>query len=202
MRKQQIIFDCQVEKLTSDDEIIEENWNDMLVLGTIIDNDVHSFAHYQYVHGYEMAIRLIFDACASADNYMAYRDQMCHPYLYLCRHTIELIIKELLDKYRLDVEYNHGLEKPWNALKEYIGGVVRGKNVNIALDNMSTYIDAWQIFDENSTRNRYPVGKNKSNFEERTAINIQQSYELFNKFIKQMDIIEREIEKIQIRFLR
>lgn len=200
MRKQQIIFDCQVEKLTSDDEIIEENWNDMLILGTPIDNDTHSFAHYQYVHGYEMAIRLIFDACASADNYMAFRDQMCHPYLYLCRHTIELKIKALLNKYSLDVEYNHGLEEAWNSLKEYIGGVVRGINVKIALDNMSTYICAWQRFDESSTRNRYPVGKTKPSFEHRSAINIQQSYELFKKFIKQMDIFEREIEKIQYSY--
>ena len=200
MRKRQIVFDCQVEKLTSDDVIIEENWNDVLVLGTAIDNVSHSYAHYKYVHGYEMAIKLVYEACASADNYMAYRDQMCHPFLYLCRHTVELKIKELLNKYSLDVDRDHCLEENWNALKEHISGVIRGKNVNIALDSMSTYISAWQRFDKESTRNRYPDGKNKSNFEKRTAINIQQSYDLFTKFMKQMDIFESEIQKIQYGF--
>lgn len=190
-----MIFNTKVENLTSEAEIGEENWNDMLVLGTSIDNCLNGFAHYQYIHGYEMAARLIYEACIDEGNYLAERDQLLHPYLFLCRHTIELRIKALLKKYCSHTELSHNLKSIWKALAEYIVKISSGRNVSIVLENLSSYIDAWELMDYCATRNRYPEQKAELSYKKRTAISIREFNDLFEKFCKQMKILEHEIEK-------
>ena len=200
LRKRQIVFNTKVESLTSDADITEETQNDILLLGSVFDSYTRDFTHYKYINGYRMAVRLVFEACANADIYLASRDQMCHPYLYLCRHTIELKVKALLKKYCSEMEFSHDLESNWNTLAEYIVRISSGRNVKIVLENLSTYIKSWDLFDKSATRNRYPERKNESNFEKRIAINVLECNILFENFFKQIDIIEREIEIMKTGF--
>jgi len=92
------------------------------------------------------------------------------------------------------------LESNWDTLAEYIYRTSGGRNVKIVLENLSTYIKAWQLFDKSSTRNRYPDRKNEPNFEKKMAINIRECNDLFEKFCNQMDILEREIDKVKYGF--
>ncbi len=45
------------------------------------------------------------------------RDQLCIPMLFLCRHTIELTIKMVIESITKKVEKGHELDKLWNKLK-------------------------------------------------------------------------------------
>ena len=194
MRKQQIVFDCQVDSIT-EMRSNENNINNLLCPITIVDKISDTHTQYKYIAGYQMATELIYDACMENDRPVTQKDHLSYPYLFMCRHTIELMIKKLLVKYGLSWDANHNLVKNWETLRGHINKTIRGTNVKIVLDNVTTYVLAWQMFDEKSTRNRYPIRNKKKTPYKAFSIDIVQLNELFLKYMKQMEILEREIDK-------
>ncbi len=47
-------------------------------------------------------------------------NQMCMPFLYLCRHTLELLIKAVLNSKQGNVKKIHKLQELWNELKNEV----------------------------------------------------------------------------------
>ncbi len=48
-------------------------------------------------------------------------DQTCMPFLFSCRHLIEITIKYKLKNLGVSYKYNHGIASLWNKLKTVVG---------------------------------------------------------------------------------
>lgn len=82
-------------------------------------------------------------------------NQMCMPFLYMCRHTVELAIKYRLKQ--LGIKYNriHRLNELWDTLKE------NQRNTNEDFDLLIETID---VIDNDGCKLRYAVDKNDDEY--------------------------------------
>lgn len=79
-------------------------------------------------------------------------NQMCMPFLYMCRHTVELAIKYRLKQ--LGVKYN-SIHKLWNTLKE------NEKNTD---EDFDLLIETLNVIDNDGCKLRYAVDKNDNEY--------------------------------------
>lgn len=73
-------------------------------------------------------------------------DQMCMPFLYLCRHTLELTLKMKIEKKQEKVEVGHSLSNLWKKLK---------KIASIDNEEYEQLIEALSTIDNDGCKLRY-----------------------------------------------
>ena len=126
------------------------------------------------------------------------RDYLCFPFIFLCRHSVEIVIKKCWTKKLKNIKYNDNLFNNWITLQNYLSKRLNNKNVNIALNNMTSYIFYLVQLDSSSTRNRYSIQKNKLSYTESTSIDIDYFYICYEKFAKQINIFNVELDKVKV----
>lgn len=82
-------------------------------------------------------------------------NQMCMPFLYMCRHTVELAIKYRLKQIGVKYDKIHRLDKLWSVLKE------NEKNTN---EDFDLLIETLNIIDDDGCKLRYAVDKNDNEY--------------------------------------
>lgn len=79
------------------------------------------------------------------------------PALYLCRHSIEMVIKHSLDTLHIEYKKFHKLKDLWNKLVEGLPTNLESGKERSIINNMGLLIDKFNNLDENGQRLRYAI---------------------------------------------
>ena len=85
-------------------------------------------------------------------------NQMCMPFLFLCRHTIELLIKAVLNKKQGKVKKIHKLKELWEKLT---------KEITVKDNDFNMLIDVLNIIDDDGCKLRYSNDGKGNNYNEK-----------------------------------
>lgn len=109
-------------------------------------------------------------------------NQMCMPFLFLCRHTIELSIKAVLNSKQGKIKKIHKLKELWEELKN---------EVNISNTDFDMLIDVLNIIDDDGCKLRYSNDGKGNNYNEkpcfvRADLILKTTKELYEFLLKQV----------------
>lgn len=88
-------------------------------------------------------------------NKIFYRYSLTLPALYLCRHSIEMVIKYSLELLHIEFKKIHKLNELWDKLAESIPKELQSGKEKTVISNMGLFIDKMNSLDENGQRLRY-----------------------------------------------
>lgn len=153
--------------------------------------------NYGYVSGYKKATKILMDyvQCEMRD-----QDILIYPFVFLCRHHIELQLKEIIKKgaKALDIEFrlknmmHHDIKLLWNECKQ----ILQKLEPESAIDeNKKYYNDIEKIIkqlsdiDPNSYTFRYSTNKtgNDSLNPEYRIINVKSFFEIIEETSELLD---------------
>lgn len=109
-------------------------------------------------------------------------NQMCMPFLFLCRHTIELSIKAVLNKKEGKAKKIHKLKELWEELK---------KVIELNNDDFDMLIEVLNTIDDDGCKLRYSNDGKGNNYNEkpcfvRTDLILNTTRDLYNFLIKEI----------------
>jgi HEPN domain-containing protein len=119
-----------------------------------------------------------------------YNYSLVIPTVYLCRHCLELSIKRAIRLQGKSSKFTHGLERQWDAFRQYLPNErISGKERSL-LKSMGEFIKNMDVLDDNGTKLRYPVQENKSFSQEKFMwANTRAIVENTESFVKQMELL-------------
>lgn len=98
------------------------------------------------------------------------------PYLFICRHLIELILKRAIEKRTNKVETGHNILNLWKKCKNHY------KDIEEELNYYNELIDTIDLLDNNGEKFRYTKDKNGNQYESKQLfINVNLIREDINK---------------------
>lgn len=204
IRSYRIIFKEPVDKIDTSIEINEKNVQHVLILRhNTIETASPKYTNYKYAKGYFLAVKCLYYELISDKYIFAEKDQLCYPFLFNCRHAIEITIKGMLEDRKIAIEFDHNLVSNWSKLEADILTNLRGSNIKKALRNTGSFVKAFNDFDSNSFKNRYPKTKNGNYvYKGNVVIDIKTICNNMTMFEKQMDIFEDELLKNEMKKMR
>lgn len=109
-------------------------------------------------------------------------NQMCMPFLFLCRHTIELSIKEVLNNKQGKTRKIHKLKELWNELY---------REIEINNSDFDMLIDVLNTIDDDGCKLRYSNDGKGNNYNNkpcfiRADLILKTTKELYNFLLKQI----------------
>lgn len=109
-------------------------------------------------------------------------NQMCMPFLFLCRHTIELSIKGVLNNKQGKIKKIRKLKQLWNELN---------KEIEINNSDFDMLIDVLNTIDDDGCKLRYSNDGNGNNYNNkpcfiRADLILKTTKELYNFLLKQI----------------
>lgn len=109
------------------------------------------------------------------------------PFMFLVRHTVELIIKHIRRGCNLPAMPNHHLDKLWNEVVPIIKEMNCGFDDEI-IERITGFINDISFVDNDGTKTRYSHD-NKGNVQNRTPVfincdNINRFVQTFSEFVK------------------
>ena len=101
-----------------------------------------------YLHSAECLYTCFYKESNPVENMKVFRmNQMCMPFLFLCRHTLELLIKAVLySKQGEKIKKTHKLQELWDELKN---------NFEINNEEFDMLINALNTIDDDGCKLRY-----------------------------------------------
>ena len=114
------------------------------------------------------------------------------PCIYLCRHALELCIKDGIDKMQGEYDYNHNLHKLWEIFKEMINRQYIDSLEEEIIESMGSFVDFISELDDSGTKLRYPENKEQLSQEKLIFVNLREIVETTERFIKQMRLLINE----------
>lgn len=138
------------------DKYLGENW-DILKVSSLFKEKIRKvYAEKEIIDGYMNALEVVYKELKKQNNPSQglkpfCLNQMCLPFLYLCRHTIELCMKNFLEYNKITFEQNHSLKKIWKLIQDNIQADLKGYNELIMTFNE---------LDRDGSRLRYVKDKN------------------------------------------
>lgn len=126
-------------------------------------------------------------------NKIFYTYSLTLPALYLCRHSIEMVIKYSLDSLHIKCKKIHKLKELWNELFEVISLNLQNDKESAILSNMSLFIDYLNNLDDNGQRLRYAIQSSGDMSQENFLwVNLQNIVDSGERFIDQILSIDFE----------
>lgn len=125
---------------------------DFLQLSTCLKEEFRKEkAEMEIASAYMHAAEVVFESFNKENNpvpgiKLFRNNQMCMPMLFLCRHTIELTIKIVIENITKKVEKGHELQDLWDKLKSLI---------EFESNQYDDLIDAYKELDDNGLQLRY-----------------------------------------------
>lgn len=109
-------------------------------------------------------------------------NQMCMPFLFLCRHTLELLIKAVLNNKQGKIKKIHRLQELWNELKN---------NIEINNTDFDMLIEVLNTIDDDGCKLRYASDGKGKNYNEkpcfiRADLILDTTKELYKDLIKRI----------------
>lgn len=112
-----------------------------------------------YLHSAECLYMFFHKESNPVENMKVFRmNQMCMPFLFLCRHTLELLIKAVLNSKQRKIKKIHKLQELWDELKN-----------NIVINNadFDMLINVLDIIDDDGCKLRYASDGKGNNYNEK-----------------------------------
>lgn len=120
-------------------------------------------------------------------NKIVYSYSLTLPALYLCRHSIEMVIKYSLESLNIEYRKIHKLIDLWNRLVEVLPSNLQSGKERTIINNMGIFIDKMNNLDENGQRLRYAIQTSGDLSQENFLwVNIQNVVDSTEKFINQI----------------
>lgn len=136
-----------------------------------------------YLHSAECLYMCFHKESNPIENMKVFRmNQMCMPFLFLCRHTLELLIKAVLNSKQGKVKKIHKLQELWNKLKNEI-------EINNA--DFDMLIDVLNTIDDDGCKLRYASDGKGNNYNEkpcfiRADLILETTKDIYNNLIKEI----------------
>ena len=109
------------------------------------------------------------------------------PALYLCRHSIEMVIKYSLDSLHKDYRKMHKLKALWNELFKAISSNLQNDKERSIINNMGLFVDYLNNLDDNGQRLRYAIqSSGDMSQEDFLWVNLQNIVDSSERFIDQI----------------
>lgn len=109
------------------------------------------------------------------------------PALYLCRHSIEMVIKYSLDLLHKDYRKMHKLKALWNELFKAISSNLQNDKERSIINNMGLFVDYLNNLDDNGQRLRYAIqSSGDMSQEDFLWVNLQNIVDSSERFIDQI----------------
>lgn len=135
-----------------------------------------------YLHSAECLYMCFHKESNPVENMKVFRmNQMCMPFLFLCRHTLELLIKAVLNCKQGKVKKIHKLQELWNELKNVI---------EINNPDFDMLIDVLNTIDDDGCKLRYASDGKGNNYNEkpcfiRADLILSTTKDIYNNLIKE-----------------
>lgn len=121
-----------------------------------------------------------------------YNYSLVLPTIYLCRHCLELSLKRAIRFLGKDIKLTHGLEGQWDAFRQCLPEKMFSGKERSLLNCMGEFIKDINRLDDNGTRLRYPVQRDKSFSQEKFLwANTKAIVESTESFVKQMELLKK-----------
>lgn len=120
-------------------------------------------------------------------NKIFYGYSLTLPALYLCRHSMEMVIKYSLESLNIEYRKIHKLIDLWNRLVEVFPPNLQSGKERTIINDMGIFIDKLNNLDENGQRLRYAIQTSGDLSQENFLwVNIQNVVDSTEKFINQI----------------
>ena len=140
-----------------------------------------------YMHSAECLYIAFYNENNPAEKMKLFRtNQMCMPFLFLCRHTIELSIKLVIKNKSEKVIKTHKLNELWNELN----AIIKIKDIDF-----NVLIEVLNEIDDDGCKLRYSNDGKGNDYKNspcfvRTDLILETTQKLYNYLVKQGDINE------------
>ena len=142
------------------------NW-ECLNVYSFFKGDIRIKSERELIRGYAKATNDIF-LSFYADNHIIEghtsvlrEDTQAYPFVFLCRHTLELLIKHMSSVFSIEYDASHKLEKLWQPLQQEL----KKKENGIKPEDMSNFnvlVKAISKLDPNGMQARYTKSKDNT----------------------------------------
>lgn len=172
-----ILMTMLINKIREKDLVREEfdgltkevlNW-ECLNVYSIFKGDISKKSELEIIQGYAKATNDLFN-CFYQDNHIfdghsaVFReDTQAYPFVFLCRHTLELLIKYLSSVFSIEYDASHKLEKLWQPVQQEL----KKKEYGISSNDMSNFnvlVKAISKLDPDGQQARYTKSKENKTY--------------------------------------
>ena len=137
------------------------NW-DMFLISSIYRNEIKDIeAEKEIIRGYAKATNCLFEEIKrtnhpSSGELILTVNSLVVPFVFLCRHTVELIIKYLRNSLSIPPTNTHPLLALWNDVENaLIEKAPSDSSLKEFIENAKIYISVLEELDPDGTRARY-----------------------------------------------
>ena len=121
-----------------------------------------------------------------------YDNSLCFPFLFLCRHTVELSIKRAISVLSGEEKSIHGIRKLWDFLVPKLIGNLMEDEKNM-ITEMSIFVEAIAVLDPDGSQARYSTSNTgELYYEIPKFISVDHLSSYLEIFVKELFSIERE----------
>lgn len=174
-----------------------KDFNPMLLSSTYVSEKREEGAEKEFIVSYLEGAKVLMKETYERQRPMRikkifYSYSLALPTIYLCRHCLELSLKRAIRLFGRDIKLTHGLEGQWCVFRQCLPEkIISGKERSL-LNRMGEFIKDIDRLDDNGTRLRYPVQRDKSFSQEQFLwANTKAIVENTESFVKQMDLLKQ-----------
>lgn len=147
-------------------------------------------AKYGVLHAYISAVKYLANdlICSTqAPGMMILRENsLCIPFLFLCRHTIELALKNAIEKITDQYPKGHRIINLWKSFMNLISIVTEDEKE--MLTSMENLVKALDEYDPDGSQSRYAMSNNKQLYhEDITFIKVDLIADYVGSFANQLE---------------
>ena len=162
------------------------NW-DMLIVSSIFKEELKGEeSEKEVIKGYANAVNCIANEIKNQNHFngmvLAFRrDSLMIPFIFLIRHTVELILKYLRKVLGLQNLNRHGLLSLWDEIEKNV--LEQNNSVKDMLDGIKVFISALEEIDPDGSHARYSKDVKGNLYHEKPKfIRVQ----MFNNFLQKV----------------
>lgn len=174
------------------------NW-ECLNVYSFFKGDISKKSELEIIQGYAKATNDLFN-CFYQDNHIfdghsaVFReDTQAYPFVFLCRHTLELLIKYLSSVFSIEYDASHKLEKLWQPVQQEL----KKKENGIKPEDMSNFnvlVKAISKLDPDGMQARYTKSKDNTMYKSKPVF-IQSK--LINAILQRMVDVMLNIDYVK-----
>lgn len=113
------------------------------------------------------------------------------PAVYICRHVVELAMKEALGKWGVEYQYTHSLCKLWESVEGRLAERVGCEEGATCAESMAILVETLDDIDERGTKLRYAICKNAENLSDSFMwVNVSELVGAVRLFVAQLRMVQ------------
>ena len=137
-----------------------KNWELVSASTKMKDEYKYGASKFEMVQSYLHAASILSDNLCINDIKLISLRSICIPFLYLCRHTAELAVKNALEITNIKINTpSHKIKKMWKLFIEK-NQLYINDNETAFIDRISTFVDILDTIDDDGIHLRYATSNN------------------------------------------